>query len=134
MRTNYNESSGRNGRYTKRQNGSNRRSSGRKSGNGSVNISGVTSKRNKYLDMAKEALSNGNRVEAENYYQHAEHYSKLLSAASATRREREESSESSNRRRNNNSVEAGKEEQVETAAPKQEEITDAKPDAAEASA
>ena len=109
MRTNYNESSGRNGRYSKRQNsgGSNngRRSSGRRpnnsGGGGSANIPGMTSKRNKYLDMAKEALSNGNRVEAENYYQHAEHYSKMLSAAAATKREREEALESSNRRHNN---------------------------------
>lgn len=110
MRTNYNDSSNRsNGRYPKRQNnGGGRRSSGsgsgrrpgQHSGNGSANVSGMTSTRNKYLDMAKEALSNGNRVEAENYYQHAEHYSKMLSAAMATRREREESNDSNHHRSN----------------------------------
>lgn len=98
MRINY-ENSGRSSRYAKRQNGSgnNRRSSGRKSsgssgGGGAGNVSSIVAKRNKYLEMAKEALSNGNRVEAENYYQHAEHYSKMLSAATAGRREREEAS------------------------------------------
>ena len=117
MRTNYNDSSGRNnGRYPKRQNGggsgggrrpsggsgAGRRSQGQHSGNGAGNISGMTSTRNKYLDMAKEALSNGNRVEAENYYQHAEHYSKMLSAAMATRREREEPNDPSQRSNSNN--------------------------------
>lgn len=110
MRTNYSDSTGRNnGRYPKRQNGggggrrssggsgSGRRSPGQHSGNGGTNVASMTSTRNKYLDMAKEALSNGNRVEAENYYQHAEHYSKILSAAMATRREREESYDSSQR-------------------------------------
>lgn len=111
MRTNYSDSSGRNnGRYSKRQNGggsggrrpsggsgAGRRGAGQHSGNGATNVAGMTSTRNKYLDMAKEALSNGNRVEAENYYQHAEHYSKMLIAAMATRREREESSDSNQR-------------------------------------
>ncbi len=54
------------------------------------------------MELAKEALSNGNRVEAENFFQHAEHYSKLLSAAMENRREREESQpESGNGRRHN---------------------------------
>ena len=52
--------------------------------------------------MAKEALSNGNRVEAENYFQHAEHYSKLLSAAMANKRERDEANEQHHQRRHNN--------------------------------
>jgi hypothetical protein len=62
----------------------------------------MTSARNKYLEMAKEALSNGNRVEAENYYQHAEHYSKMLNAAATNRRERDESQNSHQRRHNGN--------------------------------
>ena len=123
MRTNYNDSSGRNnGRYPKRQNGGcsggGRRPSGsgsngggrrpgQHSGNGQVNIPGMTSTRNKYLDMAKEALANGNRVEAENYYQHAEHYSKMLNAAMATRREREEAHESGQQRSNGGGGYAG---------------------------
>src|SRR4051812_18745563 len=111
MRTNYNDSSNRGGRYPKRQNGgsngggrrpSGKRNPGQHSSNGSVNVSGVSATRNKYLDMAKEALSNGNRVEAENYFQHAEHYSKMLSAAMANKREREESNEAHNQRRYNN--------------------------------
>lgn len=32
----------------------------------------------KYLNMARDALSNGDRVEAEYYYQHVEHYSRVV--------------------------------------------------------
>jgi len=66
----------------------------------------MTSARNKYLEMAKEALSNGNRVEAENYYQHAEHYSKMLNAAVSNRRERDEAQHPHQRRNNNNGTNA----------------------------
>jgi hypothetical protein len=116
MRTNYNDSSGRGGRYPKRQgggggnngggggrrqSGGGRRPPGQGSGNRSTNVAGMSSTRNKYLGMAKEALQNGNRVEAENYFQHAEHYSKMLSAAMATRREREEAQDTPENRRSN---------------------------------
>jgi hypothetical protein len=121
MRTNYNDSSNRNnGRYPKRQNGGSgggsgggrrpsggggghgRKSPGQHSGGGQPNVSAMTSTRNKYLEMAKEALSNGNRVEAENYYQHAEHYSKMLNAAMVTKRERDEQQAQQHPRRNHN--------------------------------
>lgn len=118
MRTNYNDSSNnRGGRYSKRSNGgsgggrrsssgsnSGRRNPGSHSGNGgSINISSVTATRNKYLDMAKEALSHGNRVEAENYFQHAEHYSKLLNSAMGGREEQNSnnSGNGGHQRRNN---------------------------------
>ena len=32
----------------------------------------------KYLALARDATSSGNRVAAENYYQHAEHYYRIL--------------------------------------------------------
>lgn len=32
----------------------------------------------KYLNMARDALSNGDRVEAEYYFQHVEHYSRVI--------------------------------------------------------
>ncbi len=35
----------------------------------------------KYLQMARDANSSGDRVMAENYLQHAEHYYRILSAA-----------------------------------------------------
>lgn len=37
----------------------------------------------KYLQMARDANSSGDRVMAENYLQHAEHYYRLMSAAQA---------------------------------------------------
>src|SRR5690606_16074065 len=110
MRTNnYNDSSNRGSRYPKRQGGGsnsgrrppNRRGPGQHGG-ASVNVSSISSTRNKYLDLAKEALSNGNRVEAENYFQHAEHYSKLLTTLSATRRERGDDSHDGGAQRRNN--------------------------------
>ena len=34
----------------------------------------------KYTDLAKEALSNGDKVLSENYLQHADHFSRILSS------------------------------------------------------
>ncbi len=41
----------------------------------------------KYSTLARDALSNGDTVMAENYYQHAEHYNRLIAAAQAQRAE-----------------------------------------------
>src|SRR3984957_11290015 len=35
----------------------------------------------KYVQLARDALSSGDPVAAENYYQHAEHYFRLIAAA-----------------------------------------------------
>jgi hypothetical protein len=32
----------------------------------------------RYLALAREATLNGDRIEAENYYQHAEHYFRVM--------------------------------------------------------
>ena len=32
----------------------------------------------RYLALAREAMSNGDRIEAENFYQHAEHYFRVM--------------------------------------------------------
>ena len=32
----------------------------------------------KYISLAQDASSNGDRIAAENYYQHAEHYRRLI--------------------------------------------------------
>src|SRR5438045_8947620 len=37
----------------------------------------------KYLQLARDAQSSGDPVAAENYYQHAEHYFRLIAAAQA---------------------------------------------------
>ena len=36
---------------------------------------------NRYLALAREAAASGDRVEAENYRQHAEHYLRVMNAA-----------------------------------------------------
>lgn len=40
----------------------------------------ASASRDKYLAMARDALSSGDRVLAEYYYQHAEHYVRIISA------------------------------------------------------
>ncbi len=39
------------------------------------------SRREKYVQLARDARSSGDPVAAENYYQHAEHYFRLIAAA-----------------------------------------------------
>lgn len=51
---------------------------GRRSGNGGVNVNNAAAARSKYLEKAKEALAFGDRVAAENFFQHAEHYNRIL--------------------------------------------------------
>jgi Tfp pilus assembly protein FimT len=41
----------------------------------------------KYTTIARDALSNGDTVMAENYFQHAEHYNRIVAAAQAARAE-----------------------------------------------
>ncbi len=49
--------------------------------------------RDKYLGMAKDALSSGDRVESEYYLQHAEHYLRILNAIDAQFAQRQPVSE-----------------------------------------
>jgi hypothetical protein len=46
----------------------------------------------KYLQLARDAFIGDNRVAAENYLQHAEHYFRLVAAAKSPRSEPEEAS------------------------------------------
>ena len=41
----------------------------------------------KYMALARDALSSGNTVTAENYFQHAEHYNRIIQAAQAKQEE-----------------------------------------------
>lgn len=41
----------------------------------------------KYSSLARDALSNGDTVMAENYFQHAEHYNRIVAAAQAQKAE-----------------------------------------------
>lgn len=43
-------------------------------------IKNVAASRDKYLNLAREAMAQGDRIEAENYLQHADHYYRVLSA------------------------------------------------------
>jgi hypothetical protein len=56
-----------------------RRPGGHSGGGNSVVSSGNASNaRNKYLDKAKEAMASGDRILAENFLQHADHYTRVL--------------------------------------------------------
>ena len=62
----------------------------------------------KYQSLARDALASGDIVMAENYYQHAEHYLRIIAAAQPSNREDNRSNangngnaEATNNRRNN---------------------------------
>tara|TARA_B100001287_G_C22476541_1_gene432265 strand:+ start:222 stop:668 length:447 start_codon:yes stop_codon:yes gene_type:complete len=42
----------------------------------------------KYNDLAREALSNGDKILSENYLQHADHFTRILNERESLRRER----------------------------------------------
>ncbi|RCS23448.1 DUF4167 domain-containing protein [Phyllobacterium salinisoli] len=42
--------------------------------NGGAKSQGAQNQYERYIELARAEALNGNRVEAENYYQHAEHY------------------------------------------------------------
>ena len=48
----------------------------------------------KYMQLARDASSSGDRVMAENYYQHAEHYLRIMQANQPKRDERDDQSNS----------------------------------------
>ena len=52
----------------------------------------------KYNDLAREALSNGDKILSENYLQHADHFTRVLNEKESFRREKslENSSENNN--------------------------------------
>lgn len=61
----------------------------------------------KYAALARDALSSGDRVIAENYLQHAEHYNRIIAAAQAQQQAlREERAAAENEQRENRDDEA----------------------------
>ena len=68
----------------------------------------------KYVNLARDALSAGDRVQAELYYQHVEHYSRVVGTMIAQENER---------RGNRAPEEEGKEAKEDTAATQEEELT-----------
>ena len=77
-------SNGGQNRYNNRNNnrkfGNNNRSQGDDSANVARTRRNATQSREKYQNLAREALSAGDRVLAENYLQHADHYYRVLAA------------------------------------------------------
>ena len=65
------------------QNGSNfiRKNAGRNNHNASKLIE-------KYSNLAREALSNGDKILSENYFQHADHFTRILNEQDSQRRAR----------------------------------------------
>lgn len=63
----------------KMNNNNNRRRHHRGGDNNAGKIKSAAANRDKYLNLARDALASGDRVESENFLQHAEHYFRVLS-------------------------------------------------------
>ena len=83
-------------RYPDKRNAHPRRNNGGGNGGNGDNRGGGGGQRHqerakmmhfKYLDKAKDALSSGDRITAEYYYQYADHYSRLMYATPAEQSE-----------------------------------------------
>ena len=66
----------------------------------------------KYNNLAREALSSGDKILSENYFQHADHFTRVLSEQESFKKARfsTESSENKNTNVENNAVESSKKE------------------------
>jgi hypothetical protein len=81
--------------FSKNNNGKNRPHHNNKPNNGKrssgnyVNPQQVLQKskqaKEKYITMAREALAAGDRIEAENYFQHADHYTRVINSLNRER-------------------------------------------------
>ena len=58
----------------------------------------------KYSTLARDALSNGDTVMAENYYQHAEHYNRIVASAQSQQAARQEENQNANGNGRDNQV------------------------------
>ncbi len=101
---------GRNRRNTNNNNNNNNHNSNRSmdSNGPDIKVRGNASQiHDKYEALARDAASSGNRVKAENYRQHAEHYLRMMNAQEAAKQAALEEAEAREERRNrhNNSDE-----------------------------
>ena len=86
----------------------------------------------KYNDLAREALSNGDKILSENYLQHADHFKRILNERESFRKEKflednsevsEENSENSKKNLDNDSVKnSGDENKIQEEVKSQVEI------------
>ena len=58
----------------------------------------------KYNDLAREALSNGDKILSENYLQHADHFTRILNEKESFRREKFIENKSENNSENNSEL------------------------------
>ena len=58
----------------------------------------------KYIDLAREALSNGDKILSENYLQHADHFTRIINERESFKREKfsDNGSENNNHNTDNN--------------------------------
>ena len=93
----------------------------------------------KYLALARDASSSGDRVASENFYQHAEHYYRLHSAVNAERKLKTESERAEEEDRQDEEGAAAESREVPAPAGETAEVVEAppteapEPEAAEAS-
>ncbi len=65
----------------------------------------ITKVLEKYMNMAQEAHSNGDRIVAENFYQYAEHYQRLLNENAKTDKLKDSQNSLNNNHKNNETEE-----------------------------
>ena len=78
----------------------------------------------KYNDLAREALSSGDKILSENYFQHADHFTRILNEQESFRKSKFSSESIEDKKKNNeiNDVEKVKKEDAEEQINKNEEI------------
>ena len=81
----------------------------------------------KYMTLARDALSSGNTVTAENYFQHAEHYHRIIQAAQAKQEEQQVNTQHSAKAvpRNNNNRRVRPQPTTEEQAPAVDKVAEA---------
>ena len=87
----------------------NQKCSRKKNPNNGVKAANAAVHLSRYQEKAKEALSNGDRNLAENYFQHADHYQRIVTLANI---EKEKAEEARNRQRQHDAERAATQNEV----------------------
>ena len=74
----------------------------------------------KYVALARDALSSGDLISAENYHQHAEHYFRILATQTANQQAKAQASQTENASADGEKTEAGETASTDTAEVKKE--------------
>lgn len=81
----------------------------------------------KYLQLARDAAGSGDRVMAENYLQHAEHYYRIIAAAQASMPQNQQGGQNGANGRHNGAEGSEAQDGEETADAPGEEVADEQP-------